>query len=396
MVCEMLGQTERAIQCLRRALELQPTIGEARFHLATLLRERGNLDGALNMCRRVIALAPRRAEAHNDLGAALKDKGQLAEAIASFQQALEIRPDHVVALVNCGGALMERGEPAAARELFQRARDLAPESGAARFGYCLSFLPISYATETEIGESRSAYKRELAALRAHYRTAPHELAAAAASAGEQLPFYLAYQGENDRELQQIFGGLLADAMAAAYPLLAQRPPMPPVSAGEPIRLGVVSGFFRSHSVWKLFGGWVRELDRRRFKLFGYSTSRRADGETPAARAAFDGFVDSSASFEALASAIRAQRLHVLFFPEIGMDPTTARLAALRLAPIHAASWGHPETSGLPTIDYFLSSDLMEPPDGDTAYSEMPVRLPNPSIHYAKLTVAPSAPDLAAA
>jgi predicted O-linked N-acetylglucosamine transferase (SPINDLY family) len=64
-----------------------------------------------------------------------------------------------------------------------------------------------------------------------------------------------------------------------------------------------------------------------------------------------------------------------------MDPMTLKLAALRLAPIQCASWGHPETSGLPTIDYYLSSDFMEPPNGHEHYTEQLVRLPNLSIYY---------------
>lgn len=396
LVLEAFGQPGKAIACFRRATELEPTMAEAHFHLATLLREKGDVDSALNIYRRVIALDPQHAEAHNDLGAALKERGRLPEAILCFRQALATRPDYVLALVNLAGALMDRGEPAAARELYARALELAPSRADARFGYALSFIPISYADEAEIAESRAAYDRELAALEALYATAsPADLAAAADAAGQHLPFYLAYQGQDDRPLQERFGRLLARTMAAGYPALAERPPMPPLGPSEPIRVGVVSGFFRSHSVWKLFGGWVREMERPRFKLHGYSTARRQDDETPRAKAAFDVFVETSRNFETLAATIRGHNLHALLFPEIGMDQTTARLAALRLAPVQAAAWGHPETSGLPTIDYFLSSDLMEPPDAETFYSERLVRLPHLSIHYAPLDVVPAAPDLAA-
>ena len=60
---------------------------------------------------------------------------------------------------------------------------------------------------------------------------------------------------------------------------------------------------------------------------------------------------------------------------------TERLAGLRLAPVQATSWGHPDTSGLPTVDDYLSSDLMEPPDAQAHYTEHLVRLPNLSIWY---------------
>jgi len=71
----------------------------------------------------------------------------------------------------------------------------------------------------------------------------------------------------------------------------------------------------------------------------------------------------------------------LIFPEIGMDKMTIKLATLRLAPVQCTSWGHPQTSGLRNIDYFISSNLMEPPDADEHYTERLIRLPNLSIYH---------------
>ncbi len=51
-------------------------------------------------------------------------------------------------------------------------------------------------------------------------------------------------------------------------------------------------------------------------------------------------------------------------------------------------WGHPITSGLPTIDYFISSELMEPAQGDNHYSEKLIRLSNLGIAYAKPSLPP--------
>ena len=50
---------------------------------------------------------------------------------------------------------------------------------------------------------------------------------------------------------------------------------------------------------------------------------------------------------------------MLIYPEIGMNLAAMKLAAMRLAPVQCTSWGHPNTSGYPTVDYFLTSDLME-------------------------------------
>jgi protein O-GlcNAc transferase len=54
--------------------------------------------------------------------------------------------------------------------------------------------------------------------------------------------------------------------------------------------------------------------------------------------------------------IKAAKLDILIYPELGMDKTTFFLAFHRLAPVQAVWWGNADTSGIPTIDYFLSSE----------------------------------------
>ena len=64
-----------------------------------------------------------------------------------------------------------------------------------------------------------------------------------------------------------------------------------------------------------------------------------------------------------------------------MEELTLQLAAQRLAPVQCSSFGHPETSGMPTVDFYISSDLMEPEEASAHYSEKLIRLPNLSIYY---------------
>jgi predicted O-linked N-acetylglucosamine transferase (SPINDLY family) len=66
-----------------------------------------------------------------------------------------------------------------------------------------------------------------------------------------------------------------------------------------------------------------------------------------------------------------------------MNAQTVKMAGLRLAPVQCTAWGHPVTSGIPTIDYFLSSELMEPKNAQEHYSERLIRLPNIGVAYPK-------------
>ena len=51
--------------------------------------------------------------------------------------------------------------------------------------------------------------------------------------------------------------------------------------------------------------------------------------------------------------VASARLDVLHYPDLGMDPFTYLLAMARLSPLQTVGWGHPITSGLPSIDRLL-------------------------------------------
>jgi predicted O-linked N-acetylglucosamine transferase (SPINDLY family) len=64
-----------------------------------------------------------------------------------------------------------------------------------------------------------------------------------------------------------------------------------------------------------------------------------------------------------------------------MDALTYTLAFSRMAPIQCATWGHPVTTGSPTMDYFVSSELLEVTHADTHYTEKLIRLPSLGTYY---------------
>ena len=81
--------------------------------------------------------------------------------------------------------------------------------------------------------------------------------------------------------------------------------------------------------------------------------------------------------------IEGEALDILFYPDIGMDPYTYFLSFARLAPVQAVTIGHAETSGVPSIDYFLSSEMTEPMDASDHYSENLIKLRYMPTYYFK-------------
>ena len=377
------GKLVEATACYERALALRPDFAEAHNNLGNALKEQGRLGEAAACFERALALKPNLAAGHNNLGGVFKVQGRLGEAVACYKRALALRPDFAEAQSNLGGALQQQGELAEAVACYERALALKPDFAEARFALCMAQLPIVYNDEAEIDTRRAAYQEKLQALSdyADRQGTPRGLAR---SVGTSQPFYLAYQGYNDRECQIRYGSLICRIMADYYPPAAL--PVPP-QRGEPVRVGIVSGYFRQHSNWKIpVKGWLTQLDRRRFRIFGYHTGVKTDGETTTAAAMCDRFVQGPLPGDRWREEILRDAPHVLIYPEVGMDPVSARLAAQRLAPLQCISWGHPDTSGYPTLDCFLSSALMEPPTGQNHYSERLVRLPNLSIYYEPLDV----------
>jgi protein O-GlcNAc transferase len=379
---EALQEFGAAEKCFLRACVLSP--GDARVHalLGRAYHRRRALALAVESYRAAVTAKPDAADLWNNLGAVLHETGALDAAQGALDKALSIDPGLAKAHANLGALLLDRDERDRAKQAFATAASLDPQNIGAKLGACFAELPILYDTADDIATARAAYAAALDRTVASIDLdAPGQAAAVAAAVGLQQPFFLPYQAQNDVALQRRYGAFVGAAMARAYPQWSQSLAPPPREADGRLRVGFVTAYFRQHSIWKLFRGWIENLDRTKFIVTGYMTAAVADAQTPVARKICDRFVEGLPGFDALAGAIAADRPHALIYPEIGMDPIAHKLATLRLAPVQSTSWGHPETSGLPTLDWFLTSDLMEPPGEAARYTERVCRLPALSIDY---------------
>ena len=368
-----VGDHEAALPVYADCLRLRPDFADAHFNLGRGLAMLGRTENAAENYRAALRIDPGHAAAHNNLGVLLRDADGVEEAAACFAESLRLAPsDHAVAC-NLGAACLAMGRIEEATLCFGQVLAVAPDDGPAAFGRLMATLPVVARDAAEVAASRAAYADELATLieRAENPTFGDALAPAC---GTFQPFFLAYQGGDDLALQQAYGRLLH--RLAPPPAKLARSPAP----GERLRVGIVSGHFREHTIWTLFlHGWLAELDRTRFRVFGYHVGTRRDARTDVAAASCERFVEGPRTAAGWRAEILADAPHVLMYPEIGMEPMAVRLASQRLAPLQCAAWGHPVTTGLPSLDVFLSGALMEPPDAASHYSERLGLLPNLGI-----------------
>ena len=367
------GRMDEALVALQRAVERKPDYPDAHYNLGAVWRSLGKEEAALAAYRRAAELAPGFAQVHADIGSVLRQLRELEEAERSLRRALELQPDHPDALVELAAVYKGRGDWRASIAHLQRAIEVAPHSGRARWAHAVSQIPLLEDSATDLVERRAAFARELAALETWCRTNPVQDVANVVA--DQQPFYLAYHEISNLGLLTHYGGLSAALMGGWQRAVGLAPPAPRARQGR-IRLGIASAHIMNHSVWSaLVRGWVERIDPERFELHLFHLGSGRDEQTDRAASLAAAFHGGMRPLLEWAKLIHGSGLDALLYPEIGMDPTTARLAAPRLAPVQATSWGHPETSGLPTIDYYLSAAALEAPGAQANYTEKVELLP---------------------
>src|ERR1700682_2896904 len=231
---ELAGQHPNAEKHYRRAISLRPDFVDAYIHLASLLQNTDRLPEALAHAERAVALRPDSAGVRNNLGNILRALGRRDEAIAQYETALRIDPNSFMAHYNCGVALRGETRIAEARAHFARAFALKPDFWQAELALCMAELPAIYQDASDIAERRAAYAGRLARVCAGEGSAGAP-AVLSEAIGSHQPFYLPYQGRNDRELQALYGRLVCRIMAARYTTAVfQAAPSP----HDTIRLGM--------------------------------------------------------------------------------------------------------------------------------------------------------------
>ncbi len=121
------GQSDEAIACDRKAIELDPKFANPHNNLGVALKDKGQVDEAIACYRKAIELDPELAMAHNNLGVALKAKGQWDEAIACHRKAIELDPKFALAHSNLRAALTEKGQVDEAIACFRKTIELEPK-----------------------------------------------------------------------------------------------------------------------------------------------------------------------------------------------------------------------------------------------------------------------------
>jgi protein O-GlcNAc transferase len=423
---------EAAIDCYRRALEIAPSNADVLTSLGVALRTAGRTREAIEAYRTALRLVPDHVMARNNLAnaldeiaeksaealelrvavrshllgrtaalrneaLALREQGRLSDARLVIHEALKIAPQNLELLMLAAGMASDLGRGSEALGCYEKAHEAAPDdwrpleaarrlaivagltqrarhytdlvmqlrpSDEVRVSSALA-LPAIMESHAAIARARCNYEAALD----QYLQEPLSVSDPFALIGT-ASFRLAYHGQNDRDLQikaaRLFQ-LAVPSLAFTAPHCRGRP-----RRSGRVRIGMLSRFLYRHSIGRTTAGLVKEIDRRVFEV---SLIRLApsphDATTAFMRAAADRVVDIDVAkgLEWARECLAALELDILFYQDIGMEPMSYFLSFARLAPIQCVSFGHPNTTGVPTVDYFISNTLYETDASPGQYSE---------------------------
>jgi predicted O-linked N-acetylglucosamine transferase (SPINDLY family) len=368
-----LGRLDDAQSTFEQAARMQPPNADAWIRLGTVHRARGQMETAIDCYRRALAINPQSAVAHNNLGLALRGLNRLEEAIESFSAAIRCDPGYAAAQANLGNAYESQGDTSLARACFAEASRGAG-ADAMKIKRALT-LPVILESAAHIEETRRRLNDELDALAGERLRVDDPAASIGAPA-----FALAYHGRDERATQAKIARILHDAapsLAFVAPHCAA-PPRP--RAGRRIKVGFVSAHLHAHTIGKLNAGLIERLNREEFEVF-VLWFPRDDEIARRIAATADACVALPPQMADVQRRVAQCELDVLFYTDIGIDYWTYYLAHARLAPVQCLTWGHPLTTGIPTLDYFISAEHLEPVGAERHYSEKLVRLPHLANYY---------------
>ncbi len=372
VVLDDLGQFQEAINCYRKAIDLKPDFAEPHANLGNILQIGGQFHEAITCYQKAIDLKPDFVEAHNNLGNIFKIKGQFQEAINCYQKAIDLKPDFAEAHNNLGNVQEELGNLDLAQGQWLVASELSPETPLYWLKANLFFSDI-YENQGEINKAREHYTEKLKKLReiknSHKGPPKDHLI-------DPSIFWLAYQNcDDDRKILESLETALR-ASPYTQQLIFQPKKVPQIRTGnDKIRIGICSQFLGNHTIGRLNQGLVKALGRNDFDVTLISPPESKHDEIfKKLRKYSKNSIDLPSNPIAAAEIISRTNLDILFYPDIGMSPFTYHLALSRLARVQATSLGHPNTTGLSTIDYFISSSLIEPKGAQNNYTEKLVLL----------------------
>lgn len=415
-----INEYQSAYQCILKAIEIDQKNFIYFYHGAIFLEKLNYLEKAIEFYQKSISINPKYIDTYNNLGNLFLQIGNISKALENYHKAIKINEQHFGTNLNLGNLYLKLNQPNLALAYYSQSLETNPNydtflwivNNIRSFNYIqesINFsrnnchlltnnlfaqiehnrhLPFIYENKQKINYYRDNLTNFLQEISKIDLYTKNNQLWALNLVDYHSNYHLHYQAKNDLPQQSLYGNFIHQVMKANYPDYCQ--PIISVKNEHKIKIGYISYCLKSHVVGKLSLGWIKYHNSDLFEIYCYYLGDSPEDKiTREFRKHCDYFYHFSdnLSLVDIAQKIKNNQLNILVFIDLGMYPRMSQLAGFKLAPIQFVTWLHPITSGIPTIDYFISSELIEKENSYHHYSENLITLPNLGVVYPKRELA---------
>ncbi len=368
------GHLDLAETCQKNALRIKPEFSIAHSNLGIVQHDLGKYEDAADSYQKAISLDPKNPVLHFNLAVTQQALGTFDDAVASYENALYLDPQFADVHFDLSLLYRNQGDTNRASDEIQKALDLKPHMAGWKIRKAM-LLPI---IQTSVDDFEHRRKILLEAV--------HTLKSDAPPVADPLmeigitSFYLAYHNRNNRPIAE---AIAAMSVAVCPRLLYTAPHCLTMDRPEKqqLKLGILSTNLQSHTIGHLMKGLIRQFSRKILEVVVLRPRTPGDAVSETIDQCADRSVILSGKLQPDRRQISEEQFDILFYPDIGMSPYTYYMAFSRLAPVQVVSWGHPDTTGIANIDYFLSSRFIEGDGASEHYTEQLIRLQHLPTYY---------------
>ena len=369
----LIGHPKEAERWLTQAAGYRPYHTQTLILLAEARIQIGQPHLAVNISKQAIEQSPENINARRLLAQAYYEGRKIELAYEQLQILLVNEKNDIQGIYLLAKIEEKRGNTNEAGRLYKLLLTLdIPESFKTIIQLKIAMLlPVISKSKNEISQLRDNIINKIDQIKTTSIKDPY-------ASGGFTNFFLAYQGLNDKEIQE----RIAKFYIQCCPELEKEAPhIQNFKKETKWRFGIVSSYLRNHTVGYLCKGLIEKLDRKKFEviLFRAPLLPAEDPLAPEIAKLANKVIDLPNDLNKSRNILADEKIHILYYPEIGMEDLVYFLAFSRSAPIQAMGWGHPVTSGIPNIDNFLSVNDMEPSIAESHYSEKIIKLKGLSI-----------------
>jgi len=371
IVLSALGKWKEAIDAYRQTLCQNPNYFEALNNLGNILREHDSAENAIEIYNKALKLKPDCAEVWNNLGNVLKEMGQIVNAIEHYKKAIQIKPDYAEAWNNMGSSLFEQNRFKDAIEHYRHALKLKPD-------YAEAWDNLGGVLEV-IGEFKPAIESCRQALK--YKP---DYVKASSNLLYLLSYNVLYSPDQILEEHLNWDRIHGEKQkAVTYSHTKSK------NSNKRLRIGYVSPDFRKHALSFFFEPILKDHDRSHVEVYCYSDVSKPDGVTERLKTMADEWCSTiGMSDKEVAQKIYADEIDIL----IDLAGHTAKnrltIFTYKPAPVQATYLGYCNTSGLKSMDYWITDTILHPEDTVELAVEKIIRLQRCWICYQPPVEAP--------